>query len=106
VSQHHRSSWSSTDSAKWRKRIAATLPAACVDCGLPVYPEQRWQVGHIIGIAEGGTNTADNLGPSHAKGPGQRACNQIAGGKQGAAVTNAKRRKEAGHVSDEWCVKL
>jgi hypothetical protein len=59
----------------------------------------KWQVGHIVGI-EAATrmgwtrsmiNSATNLGPSHTKAPGQRACNQIEGGKMGAAKTNARR---------------
>lgn len=37
-------------------------------------------------------NHPTNLGPSHAKGPGQKACNQIAGGKLGAQISNTKKK--------------
>lgn len=92
MSEHHRKAWTSADAKKWRQRIAATLPAPCVDCGRDVYPEHRWQVGHIEPLssfeAEGyaGSKTASNLGPSHT------ACNQRAGGRMGAAKTNGAKR--------------
>jgi hypothetical protein len=65
-------------------------------------PDQRWQVGHIVSVAQAKSNgwtiaqmnDSSNLGPSHTKSPGQKACNQIAGGRIGAAKTNAKRRED------------
>ena len=95
MSQHHRSGgWTSADLAYWKPRIRATLPAPCVDCGHVVTVEMRWQVGHIVALHEGGTKTADNLGPSHSNGsgPGGRSCNQSAGGRMGAAKTNGTKR--------------
>ena len=100
MSEHHRTSEWAKARATNRLRIAATLPAPCIDCGRPVLPDQKWQVGHIVSVvtarAMGWTtmqmNHPSNLGPTHAKGPGQRACNQIAGGKLGAAKTNEARR--------------
>jgi len=87
MSQHHREKWDTQTAALWRKRIAAILPAPCVDCHRPVYPDQKWSVGHIIPVSDPqSTNTADNLGPSHV------ACNSKAGGKLGAKVVNTKRR--------------
>jgi len=85
MSQHHAAKWSATEAKKWRGRIAPQLPLPCVDCGYPVLPEQSWQVGHRIPLSQGGTATADNLGPSHSKksGPNGRSCNQSAGGKLG-----------------------
>jgi hypothetical protein len=67
-------------------------------------PGQAWQVGHIISVAhataQGWTvqqmNAASNLGPSHTKSRGQKACNQIAGGKIGAAISNQKRNERKG----------
>lgn len=86
-----------------RPRIAAQLPMSCIDCGRPVYPDQAWQVGHILSAsrakAMGWTrqqiDSPSNLGPSHTKSRGQRACNQIAGGREGAKLTNAKRSEAA-----------
>jgi hypothetical protein len=100
VSEHHRSaSWAAAVRVN-KPRIAAALPARCIDCGRPVTPDQRWQVGHIVPVAvakaQGWTvqqiNHPTNLGPSHTKGRGQRACNQIAGGKLGASISNARRK--------------
>jgi hypothetical protein len=92
MSQHHRKAWTSADAKRWRPRIAATLPAPCVDCGREVYPEQAWQVGHIQSLASfeadgyAGSATAENLGPSH------RSCNARSGGRMGAAKTNGANR--------------
>jgi hypothetical protein len=103
MSQHHRNGgWTSKDSAHWRPIIEASLPAPCVDCGRPIHRGDKWQVGHRVSKAEAAamgwtkaqSNRAENLGPSHTKAPGQRACNQIAGGKLGARITNTKRRTE------------
>lgn len=100
MSEHHRTTeWARTVRVT-RPRLTASLPAACVDCGRLIHRGDRWQVGHIISAAEGkaqGWTTAkinhpSNLGPSHTKAPGQRACNQIAGGKLGASITKAKRQ--------------
>lgn len=99
MTAHHRTpEWGAT-TRRMRPIIKAALPARCVDCGRLIYPEQKWQVGHIVSAAHGiraGWTTAQindpsNLGPTHAKGPGQKACNQIAGGKLGAQISNAKR---------------
>jgi hypothetical protein len=95
MSQHHRSGgWTSKDLRKWKPRIAATLPAPCVDCGHVVTAEMTWQVGHIVPVWRGGEKTTDNLGPSHSNGsgPGGRSCNQSAGGRMGAAKTNAAKK--------------
>ncbi|MCX2845576.1 hypothetical protein ORG24_11855 [Curtobacterium flaccumfaciens pv. oortii] len=59
-------------------------------------------MGHIVsawvaksmGWTQQQMDDPTNLGPTHAKGPGQKACNQIEGGKLGAAKTHAKRRKD------------
>ena len=98
MTAHHRSpEWQRTVRAN-RSKIAATLPARCIDCGGAIRPGDRWQVGHripvVVAKAQGWTtaqiNDLSNLGPTHAKAPGQRACNQIAGGKLGAKKTQAK----------------
>lgn len=99
MSAHHRTpEWQKTTRDN-RSRIAATLPQACIDCGRPITKSDKWQVGHRLSAMQGkaqGLTTAQinhpsNLGPTHAKAPGQKACNQIAGGKLGAAKVNAQR---------------
>ncbi|WP_181435965.1 HNH endonuclease signature motif containing protein [Curtobacterium sp. MCBD17_035] len=92
MSQHHRNGgWTAKHLRVWKPRIAATLPAPCVDCGNPVFPDQQWDIGHIIPVSAGGTPTADNLGPSH------RHCNRSAGGRLGAAHTNSGHRTTSHH---------
>lgn len=105
MSEHHRTaSWQTTVRVN-RPRIAKTLPAPCIDCGRAITAESKWQVGHIVPVAiakaQGWSvqqiNHPTNLGPTHAKAKGQRACNQIAGGKLGGKISSAKaatRREE------------
>lgn len=99
MSAHHRTAaWQRTTRSQ-RPIIAAQLPAPCIDCGQPVHASQRWQVGHRVaaavakrmGWSEEQINSPSNLGPSHGKSRGQRACNQIAGGKLGAQRSRASR---------------
>jgi 5-methylcytosine-specific restriction endonuclease McrA len=62
------------------------LPLPCVEgCGQPVTKDQTWHVAHLNPAMLGGKTTSTNVGPAHAK------CNLRAGGRMGAAVTNAKR---------------
>lgn len=88
MSQHHRGNWTAADSKKWRARIAASLPAPCSICGRDVEPGSLWDVDHLEGVLAG--NDPSNLGPAH------RSCNRRQGGKAGAAVTNAGRKKKSG----------
>lgn len=83
MSQHHRAKHWPKVSKKARERVAATLPAPCVECGHMVTASQRWHVGHRRPLAQGGD--VNDYGPAHSR------CNEVAGGKLGAAVTNAKR---------------
>ena len=58
-------------------------------------PEHKWDVGHRPGtqMRDGHAPTIDQVGPSHRKSElWPRNCNQIAGGKAGAAKTNLARR--------------
>lgn len=87
MSRHHRAQKWTTHSPKLRKKLAPMLPLPCVNCGRPVLPEQKWHVGHRLDAMNGGRPTLANVGPAHAK------CNLRAGGKLGAAVSNARRRK-------------
>lgn len=112
MSEHHRTPQWQTITRVHRPRIKATLPAACIDCGRAVMPTDRWQVGHIVSVVEGKAmgwtrqqlDHPSNLGPSHAKAPGQKACNQIAGGKLGAKVSTAKAaaRRETTKRMPSW----
>lgn len=96
VSRHHQAQRWSTHSPKLRKVIAPLLPLRCLDCPHPVSPDDKWQVGHRQGAADGGPPTLANTGPSHSWCPYcKRACNQSAGGKRGAKVTNAQRRRRS-----------
>lgn len=93
MSQHHRAQHWTTYSPKLRKLIEPRLPLPCVNCGHLVTREDKWQVGHRRDAALGGTPTISNVGPVHCKSATwPRNCNQIAGGKLGARVTNAQRR--------------
>lgn len=83
MSQHHRAKGWPRVAKKARERVAATLPAPCVECGKPVHAGQRWHVGHRRALAQGGA--IGDYGPAHG------SCNESNGGKLGAAVTNAKR---------------
>lgn len=63
-----------------RPRIAATLPAPCVNrCGRSVTPDQAWDIGHVVDVGKGGSDDPSNLGPSHVQ------CNRSDGGKEGRA---------------------
>lgn len=73
-----------TARAYWRTR----LPLPCYRCSRPVLPEHAWHVEHIIDRADGGAEGVENQWVSHAR------CNTRAGGKRGAARTNAKRKAE------------
>jgi hypothetical protein len=94
MSQHHRNAKWSTDSPKHRARIEKQLPQPCVDCGSPVYPEHKWQVGHRDAIGNNGPSTVANIGPSHT------ACNLRSGGRMGARKTNARRTQTQAREQD------
>ena len=82
MSRHHDAAgWPNLNKAA-RARILATLPAPCIECGRPVIVGQRWEVGHRVPLALGGSVT--DYGPSH------RSCNRKAGGRLGAAMTNRR----------------
>jgi len=80
------------------RKAGGALP--CVNCGQPVIlGRHKWQVGHRRDAATGGKPKLSNVGPSHCKTFDQqgrtvwpRNCNQIAGGKLGATITNGRRR--------------
>ncbi|WP_157156253.1 hypothetical protein [Diaminobutyricimonas sp. LJ205] len=59
----------------------------CGKCGHAIQSGQRYDVGHIIDASRGGTHDLHNLRPEH------RHENRSAGGRVGAAVTNATSRR-------------
>lgn len=94
MSRHHRAQKWTTHMPKLRKMLEPKLPLRCLNCPHPVTRDQRWQVGHILDAALGGKAKASNVGATHAWCPTcLKRCNQVAGGKLGAAVTNSKRAK-------------
>lgn len=98
MSRHHRAQKHTTHLPKRRREIEARLPLPCLNCPHPVMPEHSWQVGHIVDAMDGGTSAnPNNVGPSHAFCPWcRKRCNQVAGGRRGAAVTNGRRRASLG----------
>lgn len=87
MSTHHRKQQWTTHAPKLRKKIAATLPAPCVECRGVVLPDMAWQVGHRVAASQGGRPTSANTGPVHT------SCNLRAGGKLGAKVVNARKNR-------------
>lgn len=80
--------WSGRPVTSARAHWLARLPLPCYRCKRPVLPEQRWHVEHIIDRALGGTHGVENQWVSHAR------CNTSAGGKRGAAITNAAKNRK------------
>lgn len=90
-------------SAEWARLVRQVKPtitasinagtAVCVDCGRPVLPGDRWQVGHRLAHATHPQFSLEawNVGPSHAG-----KCNQSKGATLGnnLRAKRAKRRKE------------
>ncbi len=62
---------------RWRPTVEAGH-ASCARCNEPIAPDQPWDLGH----------TDDRTGWT---GPECVPCNRAAGGRNGAAATNAKR---------------
>ena len=80
--------WGGSASVKARAIVRRMLPAPCWRCGGLITredPESAWHAGHVNDRGAGGEDSASNYMPEHA------GCNTSAGGKVGAAITNAKR---------------
>jgi hypothetical protein len=111
MSRHHdNGGWTTADRNRTRPILEAQVAAGrvCIDCGKPIYPGQKWQVGHIVSKAEAKrlgwsnamSNDLSNLGPSHTKGRGQQACNQRAGGQLARRIQLGQ--KLSGGWSVDW----
>lgn len=75
--------------ARWRPVVWAG-DAVCWRCGRVIVPDpsrrdEGWQVGHVVDRMDGGEHGPSNQAPEHSH------CNMRAGGKRGAAITNARR---------------
>lgn len=83
--------WGGNASVKARAKCRAMLrrgPVACPKCGVEITrdtPESEWDAGHQTDRVHG---MAD-----HAVLPEHKGCNRSAGGKIGAAITNARYQK-------------
>lgn len=64
--------------ARWAPKVDAGQ-VDCARCGEPIIPGRPWDLGH------------DDNDRSVYQGPEHRHCNREAGGRNGAAVSNAKR---------------
>ena len=87
MSRHHRAQKWSTHSPKLRAQIQPQLPLPCGRCGRPVMPTDKWDVGLIRSAEAGGQPVLSNVRPEHRK------CSRKSGGKRGAQLTNARRRR-------------
>lgn len=99
MSRHHRAQQWTTHAPKLRAALEAQLPLPCMDgCGAVITretPRDAWQVGHRQDAARGGRPTVTNTGAI------LRTCNNRAGGKLGAAVTNSRRAQRDQGIR-EW----
>lgn len=96
MSEHHRTTaWSKVLRVQ-KPRVAAALPAPCIEgCGRMVEHGSTFDLGHIVSVADalmqGWTtqqiNDPSNLGPAHP------TCNRRNGGKAGRAKQVAARRQ-------------
>jgi hypothetical protein len=88
MTAHHRTAAWSKVQRQMRPRIAATLPAPCINrCGKNVTPDQQWDIGHIVSVTAGGSDDPNNLGAAHVR------CNRSDGGKEGRAKQLALHKK-------------
>lgn len=72
------------------QRLSNGIAVQCIGCGRPITPDQRFDVGHRIDSARGGTHDLDNLGPQH------RRENRSAGGRIGALRKHTHSRRARG----------
>lgn len=80
---HAEHGWTAGVAARARRYWAGQLRAAgalpCCRCGVLVYPEDAWDVDHVIPLSLGGSLGRDNQAVSH------RPCNRRHGQALGVA---------------------
>ena len=94
MTDHHRSAEYAAFARMARPLIRASLPQPCVDCGFAVFPDQRWDIGHIIAHSMGGPDELWNTGASHVK------CNRSSGQRMSVAVK--KKNKHMKSEKSRW----
>lgn len=52
--------------ARWQ-RVILNGYVVCRRCGEQIHPTDDWHLGHIVPVLQGGTDTADNVSPEHAR---------------------------------------
>lgn len=83
MSRYHTTSQAGTRARK--ARAAVTLPTQCARCGLMIQPGEPFDMGHAEDVAAGGATS--ELRPEH------RTCNRRGGGRLGAAIVNARKKR-------------
>lgn len=76
----YRGAWSSPLYQRNRRAILAARPVSCWRCGKPFTAEDPCTAGHVVPLAEGGTDELVNLRPEH------ESCNKRAGRAQQEAA--------------------
>lgn len=88
MSRNHRAAkWNGAASRAARARLQPAVDAgmaSCARCGRPIMPGQPWDAGHRVDLG-------DDLSGQHGTAAEHRSCNRGAGGRRGAAITNARR---------------
>lgn len=88
MSQQHRAAgYNGTQQRSARARLQPLVEsggAVCPRCGQPILPGEAWDAGHRVDLVDDLRSRAE-----HAE---HRRCNRSAGGRRGAAITNARRR--------------
>ncbi|WP_144719254.1 hypothetical protein [Agrococcus jejuensis] len=98
---HRGSAWQAFAKAM-RKQMQPTVDAGsavCIDCGQPIMPWQKWEVGHRLPRRTHPQYqyAAWNVGPSHNDRTAR--CNQRAGGKLGNKIARENRARRKGMIS-------
>lgn len=92
-----RKRWGGRDSERARAHCRTLLPCPCQRCGVlitPDDPEDTWHAGHIIDRMDTDMPGEEARPDPTATVPEHARCNTSAGGKRGAAITNAARARE------------
>ena len=76
--------------------------AICIDCGRPVLPGEKWQVGHRLAHKTHPHLALEewNVGPSHGTRPGAKACNQREGARLGNRIQATRKKRSTQFI--EW----